>query len=117
MSSPFAAFARIALYENGVDGTSKKFEKTVTNNDDKKKKTEKRSDLKISAENFWTEIFLPRKRETRLGHPDQAQARVPSTCSVAKLSPWWPGPGRPGAGHVIERGGSPKVRPKMGSWA
>ena len=37
MSSLFAAFARIALYENGVDGTSKKFEKTVTNNDDKKK--------------------------------------------------------------------------------
>jgi len=37
MSSPFAAFARIALYENGVDGTSKKFKKTVTNNDDTKK--------------------------------------------------------------------------------
>ena len=57
MSSPFAAFARIALYENGVDGTSKKFEKTVTNNDDKKKKNRKTKRLKDFCRKVLDENF------------------------------------------------------------
>ena len=98
MSSPFAAFARIALYENGVDGTSKKFEKTVTNNDDKKKKTEKRSDLKISAEKFWTKISPAKTRDTPRASRSSSSAsafnvqRGQAVTLVAGTRPTWRGP-------------------------